>query len=144
MRSLFLFLSLLAMLAPAAAGACLRAPDYRPTPAEIRAEARRAVAGAAAIVDGEVVRPSAAGTPALVRAHRVLRGPQRTEFTVGVQDSCSVVLSQRGQRFRMILLGGPDVYHIFMHGADEREVDRVLRSDRRRDWPYVAGAEATP
>ena len=141
MRPAFLLLPVLALLAPGVASACSFAPGYRPAPAEIRAEARRAVAGAAAIIDGEVIRPMGAGTPALVRAHRVLRGPQRTEFLIGVADSCSMTLSARGHRSRMILLGGPDVYHIFLHIPGEREVDRILRSDRRRVWPYVAGVE---
>ena len=142
MRRLLPLLPLLAMLAPGAAQACLMDLDYRPTPAQIRAQARQAVAGAAAIIDGEVIRPMVSGSnePALVRAHRVLRGPDKTEFEVGIVDSCSRILTQRGERFRMILSGGPDVYYIFLHEPDGRAVDRILRSDRRRVWPYVAGS----
>jgi len=128
MRTRFLLLPLLAMLAPGAASACMFDMRHRPTPDEARAEARRAVIGAAAIIDGEVIRARTVGAPALVRAHRVFRGPRQAEFTVGEQDSCSRILSQTGERFRMILTGGPDVYYIFLHSPDEREVDRILRS----------------
>lgn len=141
MRPALALLPLLAMMAPGTAGGCLIAPGHRPTPAQIRAEARHAVADAAAIIDGEVIRPMAGNQPALVRAHRVLRGSAKAEFVVEMQDSCSRSLSARGERFRMILLGGPEVYHIFLHGPGERAVDRILRSDRRRVWPYVAGVE---
>jgi len=144
MRPSLILLPLLAMLAPGAASACLMDPNHRPTPAQVRAEARRAVHEATAIIDGEVIRPAAGYTPALVRAHRVLKGPQQAVFEVGVQDSCSMVLTAVGQRSRLILFGGPDVWFAHLHIPDERIVDRLLRSDRRRDWPYVQGREATP
>jgi hypothetical protein len=139
-----LLLPLLAMLAPGMARACTIDPNYRPTPAAVRAEARRAVREATAIIDGEVIRPAAGYTPALVRAHRVLKGPRQAIFAVGVQDSCSMVLTTPGQRSRLILFGGPDVYFADINTPGERAVDRLLGSDRRRDWPYVAGEEAAP
>ena len=142
-RRLVLLLPLLAMLAPGAASACSFTHNYRPTPAQIRSVARGAVEGAAAIIDGEVIRPFVyGGAPALVRAHRVLRGPRQAVFAVGERDSCSVTLTAMGARSRMILVGGPDVYFIEMGRVSDRAVDRILGSDRRRDWPDVAGIEA--
>jgi hypothetical protein len=145
MRRRLLLLPLLAMLAPAAADACSIVIDHRPTRAEEQAGARRAVDGAAAIIDGEVIRPLVrGGAPALVRVHRLFKGPRQAEFEVGELTSCDIALMAVGERSRMILTGGPDVYFIRMGTVSERAVDRRLGSDRRRDWPYVRGAIPAP
>ena len=49
-----------------------------------------------------------------------------------------------GERARMILTGGPDIYFIRMSTLSESAVDSLLGSDRRRDWPYVQGIWAGP
>lgn len=135
-----LLLPLLAMLAPQAAHACSFDPNYRPTPAQQRAAARGTIAEAAAIIDGEVIRPFVrGGAPALVRVHRRFKGPEQDLFEVGEGSSCDIALMAMGERSRMILFGGPDVYFIRMSLVSQRAVDRVLGSDRRRDWPYVVG-----
>ncbi len=135
MRSPLLLLSLPAMLAPGAAGACRMAPV-----ADGPAAARHAVDAAAAIVDGEVIRPFVpGGPPALVRVHRLFKGPQQAEFEVGALTDCDIALTRQGERSRMILTGGPDVWFIHMTTLGERAVDSVLGSDRRRDWPFVRG-----
>ncbi len=145
MRSPLLLLSplaMLAMLAPAAANACtMAAPRHPPTPAQAQAAARAAVDGAAAIVDGEVIRPFVPGrAAALVRVHRRFKGPEQAEIEVGVLTSCDVPLMRAGERARMLLHGGPEIWFIRMSMVSEREVDRVLGSDRRRDWPWVRGS----
>src|SRR5262245_44941521 len=64
-----------------------------------RAEARRAVEQATAIVDGEVIQPLVPGVQnALVRAHRVLRGPDLETFEVGERTSCDIALTTEGER----------------------------------------------
>ena len=141
MRSSPLLLALLAMLAPGTAQACsMMAPTRRPTPAQEQAAARLVVDGAAAIIDGEVIRPFVPGqAPALVRAHRLFKGPQQEEYRVGVLTSCDVPLMRMGERARMILTGGPDIYFIRMSTLSESAVDRLLGSDRTVEWPYVRG-----
>jgi hypothetical protein len=149
-RSPLLLLPLLALLAPGAAGACTMAyPRHPPTAAQIEAGARYLVEHAAAIIDGEVIRPVVPGhTPALVRVHRLFRGPQQAEFQVGILTSCDVPLVRLGERQRMILTGGPDIWFIRMGvGASAGEaaaIDRLLGSDRARDWPYVQGTFVRP
>jgi hypothetical protein len=145
-RSHFLLLPLLAVLAPGAASACtMVAAPHPPTPAEEQAAARHVVDNAAAIIDGEVIRPFVlGGAPALVRVHRLFKGPQQAEFEVGMLTSCDIALMRQGERARMILRGGPDIYFIGMSTLSESAVDGVLGSDRRRDWPYMRGTAATP
>ena len=144
MRTPFLLLPLLALLAPGTAGACsMNAP--RPlTPVEAQAAARQVIDHAAAIIDGEVILPVVPGrTPALVRVHRRFTGPARGEFEVGIMTSCDVPLVRLGERARMVLTGGPDVYFIRMGmgvgPGVAAAIDRLLGSDRARDWPYVQG-----
>jgi hypothetical protein len=144
MRDSLLLLPLLALLAPGTAGACsMNAP--RPlTPAQAEAAARQVVDHAAAIIDGEVIRPVVPGhTPALVRVHRQFTGRPQAEFEVGIMTSCDVPLVRLGERERMILTGGPDMYFIRMgmgvSASEAAAIDRLLGSDRARDWPYVQG-----
>ncbi|MET1111211.1 MAG: hypothetical protein ABWX67_06775 [Allosphingosinicella sp.] len=110
---------------------------------EFRKMAGDHVKRATAIIDGEVVRPFVRGRQtALVRAERVLKGPPRLYFEVGEaapNDSCAFVLEQEGERLRLILSGGPDVYHTSIDQSLARYEDRILRSDRRKAWPYRPG-----
>jgi hypothetical protein len=99
-------------------------------------EARRLIGQATAVIDGEVVRPFADGQPALVRATRVLKGPVKELFAVGGRQSCDRALTEVGERLRLILVGGPEVYYLRVDYSNARYEDRLLRSDRRRDWPY--------
>ena len=122
-------------LAPEVAQACSVFVTREPYPAERRREARRVLDQATAVVDGEVVRAMTAGQPALVRAERVLKGPNQEFFAVGERDSCDVALTEAGQRLRLVLTGGPDLYFLPVDYSNARFEDRILRSDRRRDWP---------
>jgi hypothetical protein len=127
-------------VAPAPAAACSVMLTREPTPAEKRREARLLIREATAIIDGEVVRPFADGQPALVRAVRVLKGPVQEFFAVGERDSCDIALDRPGERLRLILVGGPEVYFLPVDYSNARYEDRLLRSDRRRRWPHREGA----
>lgn len=142
MRSPLLLLPLLSMLAPGAANACSMYVPRPATQAEQQAGARAAIDGATAIIDGEVIRAFVPGrAAALVRVHRRFKGPERAAYEVGVMTTCDVPLMRVGERMRMILTGGPDIWFIRMSTLSESAVDARLGSDRRRDWPYVAGVE---
>ena len=83
-------------------------------------------------------------SPALVRVHRRFKGPDQADYQIGMLTSCDVALMRLGERQRMILTGGPDIWFLRMRIIDEGAVDRVLGSDRRVDWPYVQGTWAGP
>lgn len=103
-------------------------------------EARRAVEHATAIIDGEVIQPLTRGVQnAQVRAHRVLRGPVVEMFEVGEETSCDIALTTEGQRSRMLLVGGPEVYFLRVDQSNAELEDRLLGSDRSVDWPYRDG-----
>lgn len=105
-----------------------------------REDARIAVEGATAIIDGEVIRPYIPDVQnALVRAHRVIRGPAVEIFEVGESNSCDIALMAEGERSRMLLVGGPDVYFLPWDQSNARYEDRLLGSDRRIVWPYEEG-----
>jgi hypothetical protein len=145
MRRRLLLLPLLAMLAPGAASACSMHIPRQPSPAEEAAAARQTVHHAGAIIDGEVIRPFVPGrAAALVRVHRQFTGPRQSEFQVGVLTTCDVPLMRVGERARMILTGGPEIWFIRMGTLSAAAVDRVLGSDRRRDWPYARGVVVAP
>ena len=133
------------ILAPSAALACSVIIDPRQPPAVHRRETAGAIARASAVIDGEVVRPGSYGQPpALVYAHRVLKGPDQRWFQVGTNnnDSCAVELPLAGARMRMILSGGPSEYVLYRDQSDARMEDVILGSDRRRDYPYFPGARS--
>jgi hypothetical protein len=117
-------------------------------PYEYRKLARSEIKRATAIIDGEVVRPFIRGRQiALVRAERVLKGPQQSWFEVGEAtpgDSCAYVLEREGERLRLILFGGPAVYHTDVDQSLARYEDRILKSDRRKVWRYRPGSAAGP
>lgn len=110
------------------------------TPRERQNDARRIIEQATAVIDGEVVRASDGnGTPALVYAYRVLKGQQKQWFDVGERTTCDVTLTEVGERLRLILIGGPDGYFLPVDYSNAHAEDRVLRSDRRKEWPYRRG-----
>lgn len=126
-------------LGATAADACSVVVTREPSPAEKRRDARRALERATAIVDGEVVRPFSKDRPALVRAYRVLKGPRQDYFEVGERHSCDRRLDGKGERLRMILVGGPRLYFLPGDYSRARYEDRLLNSDRRKVWPYRPG-----
>jgi hypothetical protein len=105
---------------PGAAYACAEPPD--------RQTARQLLTGAAAVIDGIVVRATGAnGEPALVRPVRIYKGPQLRLFAVGTSGSCDVTLTSVGERVRLVLRGGPRVYHMPV-GPNYFGINRLLRS----------------
>ena len=130
---------------PVSADACSIRITEQPSRAQKVRDARSVVQRATAIIDAEVVRPFVRGVqPARVRAHRVLKGPRQEYFEIGERDSCDTALERTGERVRLILIGGPGIYFAPIVFAEERIVDRLLRSDRRRDWPYREGEPPAP
>jgi hypothetical protein len=111
-------------------------------PYQFQQMAHDAVGDSTAIIDGEVIQPFIPGKQnAIVRAVRVLKGPPQIEFEVGEQDSCSIVLDHVGERSRMLLNGGPSVYYLQDDQSNARYEDSLLKSDRRKVWPYRAGKQ---
>ncbi|MEA3040334.1 MAG: hypothetical protein QOE79_2847 [Sphingomonadales bacterium] len=124
---------------PAAARACAVLTSREPSIPEKRRQARLLLSQASAVVDGEIVRPLQRHQPALVRAYRVLRGPGQAFFAVGQRTSCDNALTRQGERLRLILVGGPDVYFLPVDYANAEYEDRLLHSDRRKTWPFRPG-----
>ena len=128
-------------LGPLPACACSIVVTREPTPAEQRRAAEALIERATAIVDGEVVRPWSTAAPALVRVERVLKGEDRQFVLVGERDSCDIALTRSGERLRLILVGGPDLFYLPVDYSNATAEDRLLGSDRRRDWPYYWGTQ---
>lgn len=144
MRTPSVFFALIFALASGAmattAQACSVVILRQPTQAEQRSAAMLLIDQATAVVDGEVVRPFvSADEPALVRVSRVLKGEPVEFVQVGERTSCDLALTRPGTRLRLILTGGPDVFYLPVDYSNAVEEDRVLGSDRTRDWPYYAG-----
>lgn len=138
-RTIILALGLLALAGEAQACTIIRRPQ---TQAQNMQDARARVDGATAIIDAEVIEPYRDDlSPAVVRAERVLKGPKQAQFQVGMVTNCDLVLDRVGERRRLILYGGPGVFHTPIDGAGAAYEDRVLGSDRRKVWPFRAGAE---
>jgi len=133
---------LIALCGVERASACSIVPLPEWGPSQYRKMAKQAVHNSTAIIDGEVIRPFAEGKQnAVVRAVRVLKGPNRALFEVGERDSCSLRLDRAGERRRMLLVGGPTVYDLWNDGSNARYEDRFLKSDRKKVWPYLAGED---
>lgn len=139
LTSAFMAIAVGVCFLPAPARACSVVQTQEPTYAERRRQARERIEQATAIVDGEVIRPLTASEPALVRVTRILKGDPREFVMVGERTSCDVALTQMGERLRLVLVGGPDVFFLPEDYSNAVQEDRLLGSDRRRDWPYRSG-----
>jgi hypothetical protein len=130
----------LLLWATASASACSIGTEEK-SPRELRENARRVIAEATAIVDGEVVRPFVDGKHnALLRAHTVLKGPNMDMFEIGTRTDCDVALMYMGGRLRAVLEGGPNVYYLPVENLENPTYqDEILGSDRTKDWPYRHG-----
>jgi hypothetical protein len=125
--------------------ACSIVIDPNRSVAEHRRATRSGLDTATAIIDGEVARPFIEGKQtALVYAYHVLKGPAGPWFEIGFGGGgdCSIALDRAGERSRMILSEGPDIYMLFYDQSDARMQDRLLKSDRRRVWPFREGQPA--
>lgn len=124
---------------PVAASACDFV--YPASPEERAADARRTIEGSSAIIDAEVIRAPTPDRPALVRAVRVFKGPQQDVFEIAApRTSCDIGMGGVGARQRLFLTGGPDLWFAPDTGTDPVHEDRLLGSDRNRDWPFVGVA----
>jgi hypothetical protein len=127
--------------APAAACSIVLPRDYEGSSQE-RRDVLQSIQNASAIVDGEVIQPWTTKSPALVRVHHVLRGIASEVIQVGGEGAgadCSIALERVGERSRMILNGGPEVFDLFYDQSEARLEDHFLKSDRRKVWPYFPG-----
>ncbi len=126
--------------------------------------ARQTLKNADAIIDGEVVQPFIRGRQnAIVRAHRVFKGPDQEFFEVGATTSCDQALVAMGERLRLILFlrpseeemrekyprllgqmfaGEPGVHYASITTTAPDAIDDLLDSDRSEDWPYFPGESA--
>jgi len=117
------------------ASACDWMRREQPTSAELRAEAQAAIDRSTAIIDAEVIRQRVGDQAALVRAVRVLKGPDLEQFVIGQRGSCwEFDIGKPGKRIRMFLTGGPDVWFFEETFAEPDHEDALLGSDRNRDW----------
>lgn len=99
------------------------------------------VKDAAVIADVEVVRPYIRGKQTgLFKVYRVFKGPNQATFEVDAPTTCNTVFNRPGERVRVILRGGPEIYFDVDSGVTW-QIDKLLGSDRRKDWPYVRGQD---
>jgi hypothetical protein len=130
-------LGLIALAAvPQAANACVVIHTRAPTYFELRTQAKKTVAEATAILDGEVIEAGTRDKPARVRVVRVLKGEVPEIISVGEFDTCDIRFETVGERWRFVLQRGPDVYSTWVDYENARQIDRLLKSDRRKDWPF--------
>ena len=130
---------------PASAKACSVFVTRDPTPREQLNQASRLIQQATAVIDGEVVRASdGVNKSALVYAYKVLKGSKKEWFEVGESSTCDVALMDVGERLRLILVGGPSTYYLPVDYSNADAEDRILRSNRRMEWPLRPGVSSVP
>lgn len=140
-KNLALTLAALMTMTSAPTLACSVVVMHEPTYRERAKDARDTVERATLILDGEVIeaarRDATTGSviPATIKVHRILKGDAGSVVRVGEETSCDIFFDQPGERWRFVLFGGPDVYTTWVDYSNAREIDRVLKSDRRKDWP---------
>lgn len=141
MRSLAAIMVIAASLAARPVVACtiIRPNGYEGS-AKQRYDVREAIERATVIIDGEVIRPSIQGRPALVRVAHVLKGSPAGVIEVGGSDnSCSIELENSGERLRLILTRVSGRFLLLRDQSEARIEDKMLKSDRRKVWPYFPG-----
>lgn len=146
-RSIYSFIALAlvvgGLLHTIPAEACSPMPGLAArSPARKLSDASAEVKRAFAIIDAEVVRAGGYDSgPALLYAHRIFKGPQGPWFEVGTndRDSCAREFPQVGERMRLFLFSGQNGLFAADLFVGDRYVDRLLKSDRRRQFPYFAG-----
>jgi hypothetical protein len=95
---------------PGAALAC-DIPGRPGDPEAVARHARDVVEQSVAIIDAEVVTPTFGNGPAELRPLRVLRGPALPLFRVVTRNNCDFAFLRPGQRVRIVLTGGPGLFH---------------------------------
>jgi hypothetical protein len=145
MSAVFTFMAL-AIASPALSCSVVFPKGYAGS-AQERRDVRKMIEQSVLIVDGEVVRPWTREEPALVEVDPVLKGWSGNFIEVGgpsAGSDCTIALERNGERLRMILSSGPNPYDLYSDSSNPRLVDRMLKSDRRKLWPYVAGENPQP
>jgi hypothetical protein len=136
----------LTMASPALACTAVLPKGYAGS-AQERRDVRKMIEQSVLVVDGEVVRPWTKEEPAVVEVDQVLRGWSGNFIEVGgpsAGSDCTIALKRNGERLRLILSNGPNPYDLYRDTSNPRLVDRMLKSDRRKLWPYVAGDNPQP
>lgn len=97
--------------------------------------AREAFERSSAIIDAEIVVPNRGGEPARLRPIRVLKGPNLPMFVVAPVGSCDIYLVHPGERVRLVLAGGPDLFtaDIFDNGLGFEDPSSTFRFDAELD-----------
>lgn len=103
--------------------------------AEARADAAKTtVSNASVIIDAVVIRPyKSEAEPALLKARTFLKGPKGKQlFLVGGATSCDNQFTQKGERKRVLLFGGPKLYRASMYASASEDIDRAIAALPRR------------
>lgn len=98
---------------PGSARACDLAPRHD-NPAQLIEHAREIFQRSTAIIDAEVIEltlivPGRGVLPAHLRPIHILEGPSLPVFLVA-DGGCDIAFLRRGERVRVILTGGPDLF----------------------------------
>ncbi len=112
MHRLLILLLLALPAGPAFACDCMRFSKESP---HFEADADRVVESATVIAEGVIERPlGPLLEPAVFRPTRVLRGPRRETYAVGVISDCGLLLREPeiriGLPVRLVLTGGPELF----------------------------------
>ena len=130
MNRVRLLLAIGALALPAMPGAALACdvPGRNEDQAAIERHARDLVQRSSAIIDAEVVEMTGI-EPAQLRAIRALKGPPLAIFRVAFPDNCHIGFIRVGERVRIVLAGGPDV---FRASGQDNGLDYSSPASRRR------------
>ncbi|WP_260482818.1 hypothetical protein [Sphingomicrobium flavum] len=129
-----------ALAMPGAANACaIVSLGPEPSFARNKINAQRAIDRAYAIIDAEVVRAGSYPESTLIFAHRSFKGPDQQWFEVAETDSCSRSFEVNGERMRLFVYQREGVLTVEDPTVESRFIDRLLGSDRERDYPYFPG-----
>jgi len=106
-------------------------------------DARQAIDLAFAIIDAKVVKSDAAAdAPILLYAHRVLKGPMNIRWYSANYIDCVGYYAAKGMRARLFIYQDADGYTYVRSedmDAESEYVDRILGSDRTKDFPSRKG-----
>lgn len=86
------------------------------TPAAIDLYAREIIRNSSAIIDAEVIATGGPGRPAVLRPLRVLKGPELPVFLVAIRSMCDLRFRRVGDRMRIILVDGPELFSASLPG----------------------------
>jgi hypothetical protein len=152
---LFLSASAVFLLAfaPQPADACSFTPRQS---GDAERHAREVFERSSAILDAVVEMPQAGALPARLRPIRILKGPNLPLFLIVPGGSCGVHLRNRGERVRLVLAEGPELFdaNLWDNGLDfsdgrgsrrfEAELDRLVGVPRPAGTAGLNAEEPPP